>query len=205
MKKRIFKDKKLVIASHNKGKIIEIKDLLAPLNIEILSAYDFNIEEPEENGATFEENALIKSSFVTQKTGLPSISDDSGICFADLNGNPGIYSARWAGSNKNFYSAMSKINTAIREVKQPNYDCYFICSLSISWPDKFDVTVSGKVQGKFSWPPKGDKGFGYDPIFRPLGYNMSFAEMDPNFKHKISHRSIAFNKLINLCFPNLKC
>ena len=205
MNKRIFKDKKLVIASHNKGKIIEIKDLLAPLNIEILSVYDFNIEEPEENGATFEENALIKSSFVTQKTGLPSISDDSGICFSDLNGDPGIYSARWAGSNKNFYSAMSKINTAIKEVKQPNYDCYFICSLSIFWPDKFDVTVSGKVHGKFSWPPKGDKGFGYDPIFRPLGYNMSFAEMDPNFKHKISHRSIAFNKLINLCFPNLKC
>ena len=205
MNKRIFKDKKLVIASHNKGKIIEIKDLLAPLNIEILSAYDFNIEEPEENGATFEENALIKSTFVTQKTGLPSISDDSGICFSDLNDDPGVYSARWAGSNKNFYSAMSKINTAIKEVKHPNYDCYFICSLSISWPDKFDVTVSGKVHGKFSWPPKGDKGFGYDPIFRPLGYNMSFAEMDPNFKHKISHRSIAFNKLINLCFPNLKC
>ena len=205
MNKRVFKDKKLVIASHNKGKIIEIKELLAPLNIEILSAYDFNIEEPEENGTTFEENALIKSSFVTQKTGLPSISDDSGICFYDLNNDPGIYSARWAGLNKDFYSAMSKINTAIREVKQPNYDCYFICSLSISWPDKIDVTVSGKVHGKFSWPPKGNKGFGYDPIFKPLGYDMTFAEMDPNFKHKISHRSIAFSKLIDLCFPNLKC
>ena len=100
---------------------------------------------------------------------------------------------------------MSKINSAIKEKKNPNYDCYFMCSLSISWPDNYDVTVSGSVDGKFSWPPKGDKGFGYDPIFKPLGYNMTFAEMDPFLKHKISHRSIAFSKLIDLCFPNLKC
>ena len=205
MIKRIFQDKKIVIASHNKGKIIEIKDLLAPLNIEILSANEFDIKEPEENGATFEENALIKSSFVTKKTGLPSISDDSGICFSDLNDNPGIYSARWAGPSKDFNLAMLKVNSAINEITQPNYDCYFICSLSISWPDEFAVTVSGQLNGKFSWPPRGDKGFGYDPIFKPLGYDMTFAEMDPNFKHKISHRSIAFNKLIDLCFPNLKC
>ena len=150
MKKRTFKDKKLVIASHNKGKITEIKDLLAPLDIEILSAYDFNLEEPEENGATFEENALIKSAFVTQKTGLPSISDDSGICFYDLYGDPGIYSARWAGLNKDFSLAMSKINNAIKQKKNPNYGCHFICSLSISLPDQYDVTVSGKVNGKFT-------------------------------------------------------
>ena len=202
---RIFKDKKLVIASHNKGKITEIKDLLEPLDIQILSAYDFDIEEPEENGLTFEENALIKSTFVTQRTGLPSISDDSGICFSDLNGDPGIYSARWAGSNKDFNKAMSKINNAIKGKKNPSYNCHFICSLSISWPDNYDVTVSGSIDGKFSWPPKGDKGFGYDPIFKPLGYDITFAEIDPNFKHKISHRAIAFNKLINLCFPSLKC
>ena len=205
MKNRTFENKQLVIASHNKGKIIEITDLLAPLNIEILSAYDFGLEEPEENGLTFEENALIKSAFVTQKTKLPSISDDSGICFYDLDGEPGIYSARWAGSNKNFSLAMSKINEAIKEKKNPTYECHFICSLSISWPDKYDVTVSGQVNGKFTWPPKGDKGFGYDPIFKPQGYDLTFAEMDPIFKHKISHRSLAFNKLIDLCFPNLKC
>ena len=205
MKNRTFRHKKLVIASHNKGKIVEITGLLAPLNIEILSARDFDLEEPEENGATFEENALIKSTYVTQKTGLPSISDDSGICFYDLDGKPGIYSARWAGLNKDFNLAMSKINDAIKEKKNPNYECYFICSLSISWPDKYDVTVSGQVNGKFTWPPKGDKGFGYDPIFKPLGYDITFAEMDPLFKHKISHRSIAFNKLVDLCFPNLKC
>ena len=114
---RVFKDKKLVIASHNKGKITEIKDLLETLDIQILSAYDLDIEEPEENGLTFEENALIKSTFVTQHTGLPSISDDSGICFSDLNGDPGIYSARWAGPNKDFNKAMSKINNAIKVKK----------------------------------------------------------------------------------------
>ena len=204
MKGRIFTHKKLVIASHNRGKIIEIREMLTPLNIEVLSAYDFDIEEPEENGSTFEENALIKSAFITKKTGLPSISDDSGICFNDLNGDPGVYSARWAGPNKDFKLAMSKINNAINEKKDPNYDCHFICSLSISWPDKYNVTVTGKVDGKFSWPPKGNKGFGYDPIFKPLGYDMTFAEMDPYYKHKISHRSIAFDKLINVCFPYLK-
>ncbi len=205
MKNRTFKHKKLVIASHNKGKILEIKDLLAPLNIEILSAYDFSLKEPEENGATFEENALIKSTYVTQQTQLPSISDDSGICFYDLDGEPGIYSARWAGLNKDFNLAMSKINDAIKEKKNPSYKCHFICALSISWPDKYNVTVSGQVDGTFTWPPKGDKGFGYDPIFKPLGYDMTFAEMDPPSKHKISHRLIAFNKLINRCFPNLNC
>ncbi len=204
MEKRVFNHKKLVIASHNKGKIIEISDLLAPLNIEILSAHDFDLEEPFENGVTFEENALIKSAFVTHKTGLPSISDDSGICFDDLNGEPGIYSARWAGLNKDFNLAMCNINKAIKEKKDPNYVCQFICALSISWPDGFDVTVSGQVNGKYTWPPRGKKGFGYDPIFKPLGYNITFAEMDPLLKHKISHRSIAFKKLINFCFPSLK-
>ena len=92
-----------------------------------------------------------------------------------------------------------------KKKKNPTYECHFICSLSISWPDKYDVTVSGQVNGKFTWPPKGDKGFGYDPIFKPQGYDLTFAEMDPIFKHKISHRSLAFNKLIDLCFPNLKC
>jgi len=205
MKNRVFKHKKLIIASHNKGKIIEIANLLAPLNIEILTARDFDLEEPEENGATFEENALIKSAFVTKKTGLPSISDDSGICFYDLDGDPGVHSARWAGLNKDFNIAMSKINNAIKEKKNPSYECHFICSLSISWPDQYDVTVSGQVNGKFTWPPKGDKGFGYDPIFKPSGFDITFAEMEPSFKHKISHRSLAFNKLIDLCFPNLKC
>ncbi|MDC0226950.1 RdgB/HAM1 family non-canonical purine NTP pyrophosphatase [Alphaproteobacteria bacterium] len=204
MRSRIFKDNQLVIASHNKGKIKEINQLLNPLKIDVLSAYDLDIEEPEENGKTFEENALIKSKFVSQKTRLPCISDDSGICFSDLNNEPGIYSARWAGKEKNFTIAMLKINENIKKINNPSYDCHFICSLSICWPDGYDVTVSGRVDGKFSWPPRGDKGFGYDPIFKPTGYKKTFAEMKPKFKHSISHRSIAFNKLIKFCFPSLK-
>ena len=203
MGSRIFKDNKLVIASHNKGKIKEINELLNPLKIEIISAYDLGIKEPEENGKNFEENALIKSKFVSQKTRLPCISDDSGICFSDLNNEPGIYSARWAGKEKNFSIAMLKINESINKSNNPSYDCHFICSLSLYWPDGYDVTVSGRVDGKFSWPPKGDNGFGYDPIFKPLGYKKTFAEMNPKFKHSISHRSIAFDKLKKICFPSL--
>ena len=100
---------------------------------------------------------------------------------------------------------MSNVNEAVNKKKDPSYECHFICSLSISWPDGYDVTVSGQINGNFSWPPKGDRGFGYDPIFKPLGYNFTFGQMNPILKHKISHRSLAFNKLINLCFPSLKC
>ena len=157
----------------------------------------------DENGCTFEENALIKSSFVSKATSLPCLSDDSGICFSDLNNEPGIHSARWAGKNKDFDLAMFKVNKEIRKINNPNYNCHFVCSLSLCWPDNYDVTVSGRVDGKFSWPPRGNKGFGYDPIFRPLDHKLTFAEMVPNFKHNISHRSIAFNKLIKLSFPTL--
>ena len=168
MKKYIFNDNKLVIASHNEGKVEEIKIMLKPLQIEVLSANDFNLKEPIEDGNTFEKNALIKSSYVCKKTGIPSLSDDSGICFSDLNNEPGIYSARWAGKEKNFNLAMSKINDSIKKVENPNYKCFFVCALSLSWPNGNNVTVSGKIDGKFSWPPKGSFGFGYDPIFKPL-------------------------------------
>ncbi len=204
MNKNIFNDKKIVVASHNKGKVDEITDLLKPLNIDILSAKNFKLKEPIENGLSFEENALIKSSYVSKKTGIPSLSDDSGICFSDLDNQPGIYSARWAGENKNFYSAMYKINNLIKKIKNPNYNCFFVCALSLCWPDGENVTVSGQVEGKFSWPPKGKYGFGYDPIFIPLKYDQTFAEMKPEFKHSISHRALAFKKLISLCFPSLE-
>jgi XTP/dITP diphosphohydrolase len=204
MKKHIFNNNKIVIASHNKGKVKEITIMLKPLKIEVLSAVDFNLKEPIEDGLSFEKNALIKSSYVCENTGIPSLSDDSGICFCDLNNEPGVYSARWAGEGKNFNLAMSKINDSIMKVETPSYDCFFVCALSLSWPNEDNVTVSGKINGKFSWPPKGDFGFGYDPIFKPLGYDETFAEMDPEFKHTISHRALAFKKLISLCFPSLK-
>ena len=204
MKQRVFEGNKLVIASHNEGKIREIRDLLKPLKIDVLSAKDFKIIEPDENGVSFEENALIKSNFVSKQSGLPSLSDDSGICFPDLNNSPGIYSARWAGKNKNFSLAMLKVYNGLKKLKKPTNKCFFICSLSLAWPDGYNVTVSGKVDGVFTWPPRGKKGFGYDPIFKPLGHNMTFAEMEPDFKHGISHLSFAFKKLIDLCFPTLK-
>jgi len=204
MKKNIFNDKKIVIASHNKGKVKEIEILLKPLKVNVLSAIDFNLNEPIEDGLTFEENALIKSSYVSKNTGIPSLSDDSGICFCDLNNEPGIFSARWAGESKNFNLAMSKINDSIKKLETPSYDCFFVCALSLSWPNGNNVTVSGRIDGKFSWPPKGNCGFGYDPIFKPLGYDVTFGEMDPEFKHNISHRALAFKKLKSLCFPSLE-
>jgi len=204
MSQRVFEGNKLVIASHNEGKIKEIRDLLKPLKIDVLSAKDFKMIEPDENGVSFEENALIKSSFVSKQSGLPSLSDDSGICFPDLNNSPGIYSARWAGKNKNFSLAMLKVYNGLKKLKKPTNKCFFICSLSLAWPDGYNVTVSGKVEGVFTWPPRGKRGFGYDPIFKPLGHNITFAEMEPDFKHDISHRSFAFKKLIDHCFPTLK-
>jgi len=204
MSQRVFEGNKLVIASHNEGKIREIRDLLKPLKIDVLSAKDFKMIEPDENGVSFEENALIKSSFVSKQSGLPSLSDDSGICFPDLNNSPGIYSARWAGKNKNFSLAMLKVYNGLKKLKKPTNKCFFICSLSLAWPDGYNVTVSGKVEGVFTWPPRGKRGFGYDPIFKPLGHNITFAEMEPDFKHDISHRSFAFKKLIDHCFPTLK-
>ena len=204
VRRKVFNQKKIVIASHNRGKIREIKDLLSPLKIDILSTYNFNLKEPVEDGLSFEENALIKSSYVSKLTGIPSLSDDSGICFSDLNNEPGVYSARWAGKAKNFNLAMTKIHDSIRKVKRPSYDCFFVCALSLCWPNGDNVTVSGKIDGKFTWPPRGNYGFGYDPIFKPLKYDDTFGEMKPELKHSISHRAIAFKKLINLCFPSLK-
>ena len=204
MKKYIFNDNKIIIARHNKGKIKENKVMLKPLKIEVLSADDFNLKEPNEDGISFEENALIKSSYVCKNSGIPSLSDDSGICFHDLNYEPGVYSARWAGKEKNFNLAMSKINESIKNVETPSYDCFFVCALSLSWPNGDNVTVTGKIDGKFSWPPKGNFGFGYDPIFKPLGYDDTFGQMDPKFKHSISHRALAFKKLKRLCFPSLE-
>ena len=156
MRNRIFNDKKLVIASHNQGKIREIRELLGPLNINILSAYELGIEEPEENGKTFEENALIKSKFVSKKTQLPCISDDSGICFTDLNNKPGIYSARLAREKGSFYKAMKYILKRMKKVKKRN--ATFVCSLSYKKENGKIITVEGKIEGNISNKIKGKIG-----------------------------------------------
>ncbi len=194
-----FIHKKLLIASSNKGKIKEIQELLQPLNIEVVSAADFNLPEPEENGSTFIENAEIKARYYGSKTNLPSIADDSGLCVNALSGAPGIYSARWAGENKDFTIAMQRIEKEIGN--NQNKSGFFACALSLYWPEDGHIeNFEGRVYGNLTFPPRGNNGFGYDPIFIANGYDKTFAEMDPNEKQKISHRADAFRKLVSFFY-----
>ncbi len=195
---KILIDNKLVIASHNDGKITELKELFKDYNLKLLSSKQLELEEPKENGHTFEQNALIKSSNSSKKTGLLAISDDSGICFDALDGRPGIYSARLAGKSKNFNTALNKINSLMKDKKVTK--CKFVCALSISWPDGKHITERGEIFGNYTWPPRGKLGFGYDPIFIPSNYNQTFGELYPKLKHSISHRYSAFQKLKNSLF-----
>lgn len=199
---RKFNDKKLVIASHNQGKVKEIKDLLLPYKIEVVSGGEFNLAEPEETADSFSGNAAIKSKYFAEKTGLPSLSDDSGLVVPALGGAPGIYSARWAGPEKDFLAAMRKVEHALKEIHAgaKDYAAHFVCALSLTWPDMHTEIFEGKVFGKLVFPPRGKQGFGYDPIFIPKNYNITFGEMNPHEKHMISHRANAFNKLIKGCF-----
>ena len=190
---REFIDKKLVIASNNDGKIVELKKIFNIFNIQILSNKDYNISEPIENGISFQENAYIKAFNTASKTKLVSLSDDSGISFKALDGRPGIYSARYAGKKKDFNLAMKKINEELKF--KDDKTCKFICALCLCWPDGFNIKVQGEIYGKFSWPPTGNHGFGYDPIFYYPELKKTFGELDPSIKHEISHRNIAFQKL----------
>lgn len=195
---------KLVIASHNAGKVREIQDLLRPFGMEVISAGDLNLPEPDEDGETFVENSLIKSKAAAHASGLPALADDSGLSVTVLGGAPGIYSARWAGAKKDFTKAMERVNAAIcdfdTDEQKADRSAAFICVLSVAWPDGHTEVFEGRVEGHMTWPPKGDKGFGYDPTFVPKGHEMTFAEMDPSAKHEISHRADAFRKLVEGCF-----
>ena len=194
MKKKIDNEK-IIIASHNEGKVSEIKDLLKNYNLNIISSSELGIDEPEENGSSFEENALIKSSTTSKLSKTVSISDDSGLCVNSLNGDPGIYSARWAGPNKDFLYAANKINKSLIEKESKDLSAYFICVLAVSWPDGDYKTFKGRVDGTLTFPPRGNNGFGYDPIFIPKGHESTFGEMEPKYKHSISHRNKAFELL----------
>ena len=185
--------KSIVIASHNDGKVREIRSLLDPYGYKIISAKKLGINEPIENGMTFSENSLIKSRNAAKKSGLVALADDSGLCVNSLNYRPGIYSARWAGPDKDFLYAAEKIHENLLEKETDDYSAYFICVLAVSWPDGDHKVFKGRVDGTLSFPPRGDNGFGYDPIFIPLGYKHTFGEMEPEFKHSISHRNHAFN------------
>ena len=200
MTRKFNRLEKLVIASHNQGKVREIRALLAPLHIEVIGASELGLEEPEETGQTFIENAELKASLAAKTSNLPALSDDSGFAVAALGGAPGIYSARWAGADKNFSNAMERVSTALLASGSSSRTCEFICALTLAWPDGHCESFEGRISGEVVWPPRGDRGFGYDPIFTPLGHSQTFGEMDPAEKHAMSHRAIAFNQLLEACF-----
>lgn len=192
---------RLVIASHNQGKVREIRALLAPFGIEPVSAAALDLPEPEETGTTFIANAELKARASADLSGLPALSDDSGLVVEALGGDPGIYSARWAGETKDFGLAMRLVNEKLEALgPDAGRDAHFVCALSLAWPDGHVESFEGRVDGTLVWPPRGDKGFGYDPIFRPLGHDVTFAEMDPEAKHAMSHRADAFAKLVKAVF-----
>ena len=195
---RKFEGSKLVIASHNQGKVVEIRELLGAYVPEIVSAGDLGLPEPEETGTTFIANAELKARASALGSGLPSLADDSGLAVHALNGDPGIYSARWAGPDKDFDFAMQRIEDLLKG--KSDRTASFICALSLAWPDGHCETVEGIVHGSLIWPARGDNGFGYDPMFVPIGYLESFGEMEPEWKHSISHRADAFKKLVERVF-----
>jgi len=199
--RKLQKNEKLVIASHNKGKIEEIEYLLSPYNIDVVGGYEFNFDEPEENGDSFFENAKIKSLFFAENTKLTSLSDDSGLVVPALGGRPGIYSARWAGETKDFSIAMNRIREELEEksIDINDVEAYFVCVISITWEDLHTEQFEGRINGKLTFPARGDSGFGYDPIFIPEGHDICFAEMKPEEKHKISHRYEAMKLFMENC------
>ncbi|MCZ6862680.1 MAG: RdgB/HAM1 family non-canonical purine NTP pyrophosphatase [Alphaproteobacteria bacterium] len=195
---RKFKSSKLVIASHNPGKVREIADLLAGHAVKIVSAGALGLPEPVEDGESFAENAEIKALAAARATGLPALADDSGLCVDALAGEPGIHSARWAGVEKDFAAAMTRIEAALEN--ENDRSAHFVCVLALAWPDLHVESFEGRAGGTLVWPPRGRRGFGYDPIFLPAGYEITFGEMAPENKHAISHRADAFRRLIGACF-----
>ncbi len=194
---RIFDGDELLIATHNSGKAREISELLAPYVKTFVTAGDLNLPEPEETGKTFAENAILKALAAAQASGKVSLADDSGLAVNALNGDPGIYSARWGGPDKDFNLAMEKVHKALGDTEDRS--AYFVCVLAMGWPDGHSEVFGGRVNGTIVWPMRGDKGFGYDPVFQADGYDITFAEMEPSDKHAISHRANAFELLVKHC------
>lgn len=198
--------KKIVVASHNKGKVREIRDLLKPFGFETFSAGDLNLPEPEETEKTFAGNARLKARAAMEASGLPALSDDSGLDVTALGGEPGIYAARWAelpkieGGGRDFEMAMWHVHNKLGD--SSDRSARFICALCLALPNGEDRIYEGKVEGDIIWPPRGDKGFGYDPIFTAKGDQLTFAEIQPNEKHAKSHRADAFAKFLADQFPD---
>ncbi|MEL6726706.1 MAG: RdgB/HAM1 family non-canonical purine NTP pyrophosphatase [Pseudomonadota bacterium] len=186
---------KLIAATHNKGKVVELKDLFEPLGFQVLSGLELDLEEPEETEFTFEGNALIKARAAARATGAPALSDDSGLEVTALGGMPGVHTAIWAGEPRDFYVAMEKVERELVAINATDRSAQFVSCLAVAWPDGEEATFRGEVQGTLTWPPRGEMGFGYDPVFVPVGYDVTFAELEPADKHAMSHRAVAFEKL----------
>lgn len=202
MARKLERGGTLVVASHNAGKVREIGDLVAPFGLATVSAGTLGLPEPDETETTFIGNALLKAHAAARASGHPALSDDSGLEVAALGGAPGIYSARWAGPSKDFGAAMTKVAEEVRQRHgwtAPGPIANFTCALAIAWPDGTAKTFEGKVFGRLVWPPRGQRGFGYDPMFLPDGEELTFGEMDPERKHAISHRARAFADFVSAC------
>lgn len=197
---RKFTEQELVLATHNAGKAREIADLLGPYVGHFKTAAELDLPEPEETGLTFIANAELKALAAARESGKPALADDSGLAVHALGGDPGIYSARWAvteDGTRDFALAMQKVEEAL--AGKDDRSASFICALTLAWPDGHVESVEGRANGQIVWPPRGENGFGYDPIFQADGYDITFGEMDPARKHDISHRADAFAKLVERC------
>ena len=201
--RRHFEGTEIIVASHNVGKISEIGDLLAPFGVASVGADALGLDEPEETGTDFIANAELKAHAAAIATGRPALADDSGLAVDALDGAPGIYSARWAQTpdgTRDFAFAMQKVETELAQKPEAPRTALFICALSLAWPDGHAESFEGQVAGTLVWPMRGDNGFGYDPVFLPVGGDLTFGEMSPQAKHAISHRADAFAQLVAGCF-----
>jgi XTP/dITP diphosphohydrolase len=194
---RRFDGDRLLIASHNPGKVVEITALLAPFGIKVLGAAALGLAEPEETGTTFEANAALKARAAVTATGLAALADDSGLVVPALDGAPGIYSARWAGPGKDFDVAMARVH---QELGDKDRAASFVSVLALAWPDGEAALFRGEISGRLTWPPRGDNGFGYDPMFIAEGYSQTFGELPSHEKYAIDHRARAFKQLVAACF-----
>ena len=197
MGRRLSPGARLVIASHNGGKVAEIEELVRPWGVGVVSAAELGLVAPPEDAPDFAGNARIKALAAARASGLPALSDNSGFCVAALGGAPGVLSARWAEPGGDFAGAMARVQAGLAE--QPDRRAWFICALCVGWPDGHTDTFLGRVDGVVCWPPRGGRGFGYDPIFVPAGAERSFGEMEPGEKHATSHRGRAFAQLLAAC------
>lgn len=194
---------RLVVATHNPGKVREISELIAPFGLATIAAGDLGLPEPVEDGDTFVANAELKARAAAIESGEPALADDSGLVVPALDGAPGIYSARWAGPGKDFAVAMTRVREELAAKDETKAAAYFICVLALAWPDGAVETFEGRVDGHLEFPPRGANGFGYDPIFVAAGKTETFGEMDPAAKHAMSHRAVAFAKFKAACLDAL--